>query len=113
MDRKNGQRLGFTVEEGDRVIEECIGKNMNITGIYSHLSDADGMSPVSYTHLDVYKRQGLERIAAMVQGKSNNFETDLLFPLVEEAARLTNSQYGRAVSYTHLDVYKRQKHFFQ
>ncbi|WP_300449784.1 alanine--tRNA ligase [Fusobacterium sp.] len=38
---------------------------------------------------------GLERIAAMVQGKSNNFETDLLFPLVEEAARLTNSQYGR------------------
>ena len=38
---------------------------------------------------------GLERIAAMVQGKSNNFETDLLFPLVEEAARLTNSQYGK------------------
>lgn len=38
---------------------------------------------------------GLERIAAMVQGKSNNFETDLLFPLIEEAAKLTNSQYGR------------------
>lgn len=38
---------------------------------------------------------GLERIAAMVQGKSNNFETDLLFPLVEEAVKLTNSQYGR------------------
>ena len=37
---------------------------------------------------------GLERIAAMVQGKSNNFETDLLFPLVEEAGRLTNSKYG-------------------
>ena len=36
---------------------------------------------------------GLERIAAMVQGKSNNFETDLLFPLVEEAGRLTNSKY--------------------
>ncbi|MBR8749005.1 Alanine--tRNA ligase [Fusobacterium sp. DD29] len=38
---------------------------------------------------------GLERIAAMVQGKSNNFETDLLFPLVEEAGRLTNSTYGK------------------
>lgn len=36
---------------------------------------------------------GLERIAAMVQGKENNFETDLLFPLVEEAARLTKVKY--------------------
>ena len=37
---------------------------------------------------------GLERVAAMVQGKSNNFETDLLFPIVEEAGRLTNTKYG-------------------
>ncbi|MGL4904940.1 MAG: alanine--tRNA ligase-related protein, partial [Cetobacterium sp.] len=37
---------------------------------------------------------GLERVAAMVQGKSNNFETDLIFPIVEEAGRLTNTKYG-------------------
>lgn len=37
---------------------------------------------------------GLERIAAVVQGKSNNFETDLLFPILEEAAKITGSQYG-------------------
>ncbi|MGL4946171.1 MAG: alanine--tRNA ligase [Cetobacterium sp.] len=37
---------------------------------------------------------GLERVAAMVQGKSNNFETDLIFPIVEEAARLTNTEYA-------------------
>lgn len=36
---------------------------------------------------------GLERIAATVQGKENNFETDLLFPLLEAAARLTNAKY--------------------
>lgn len=36
---------------------------------------------------------GLERIAAIVQGKENNFETDLLFPLLEEAARLTHAEY--------------------
>ncbi|MGL5961567.1 MAG: alanine--tRNA ligase, partial [Cetobacterium sp.] len=37
---------------------------------------------------------GLERVAAMVQGKSNNFETDLILPIVEEAGRLTNTKYG-------------------
>lgn len=37
---------------------------------------------------------GLERVTAMVQGKPNNFETDLLFPLVEEAGRLTVAKYG-------------------
>ena len=38
---------------------------------------------------------GLERIAAVVQGKANNFETDLLFPILEEAAKITGSQYGK------------------
>ncbi len=37
---------------------------------------------------------GLERVAAMVQKKSNNFETDLLFPILTEAARLTEGKYG-------------------
>ena len=38
---------------------------------------------------------GLERVAAVVQGKSNNFETDLLFPILEEAAKFTNKVYGK------------------
>jgi alanyl-tRNA synthetase len=36
---------------------------------------------------------GLERVTAMVQGKPNNFETDLLFPILEEVGRLTNTTY--------------------
>ena len=76
---------------------------------------------VSYTHLDVYKRQALYIDAVSTQ------------ELTEEAVRITglgnpnsgaqlvpwlNTQCGRerfqdiqkAVSYTHLDVYKRQVH---
>ena len=37
---------------------------------------------------------GLERIAAVLQGKLSVFETDLLWPLVEEAAGLSGTDYG-------------------
>ena len=48
----------------------------------------DSVGPVSYTHLDVYKRQALDRLEQEVK---RQFKESL-----------------EAVSYTHLDVYKRQ-----
>lgn len=39
---------------------------------------------------------GLERVAQILQGVPNNYETDLLFPLVEEAARLAGIDYSSA-----------------
>lgn len=39
---------------------------------------------------------GLERIAAVVQKKKNNFETDLLFPILEEAGKLTGRSYNES-----------------
>ena len=37
---------------------------------------------------------GLERLAAVLQGKNSNFDTDLFRPLIEEAAGLANVEYG-------------------
>jgi alanyl-tRNA synthetase len=39
---------------------------------------------------------GLERIASVIQGVPNNFETDLLFPLIREAASVAGIEYGAA-----------------
>ncbi len=38
---------------------------------------------------------GLERIASVIQQKENNFETDLIFPIIQGAADLTSSEYGK------------------
>ena len=56
--------------------------------------------PVSYTHLDVYKRQPLSRrltLSAILASTS----------LTEGTVKLALSTW-ETVSYTHLDVYKRQ-----
>jgi alanyl-tRNA synthetase len=37
---------------------------------------------------------GLERVAAVLQGKKSNYDTDLFQPLIEEAAGLANVEYG-------------------
>ena len=61
--------------------------------------------PVSYTHLDVYKRQTVFRAPIVVKG---------IEPCVKNWKKpitIARHAYGdvyKAVSYTHLDVYKRQ-----
>ena len=37
---------------------------------------------------------GLERVAAVLQGKLSNYETDLIGPIIEHAAELFSVDYG-------------------
>ncbi len=55
---------------------------------------ADGsLSPLPGPSIDT--GMGLERMAAVLQGKLSNFETDLMRPLVDYAGELLNLRYGR------------------
>jgi alanyl-tRNA synthetase len=56
--------------------------------------DASGaMTPLPRPSIDT--GMGLERVAAVMQGKMSNFDTDLLRPLIDRAAELAGKPYGR------------------
>ena len=38
---------------------------------------------------------GLERLAAVVQGRTTNYDTDLMMSIITEAARITGKEYGK------------------
>ena len=46
------------------------------------------------THKNIDTGCGLERLASVLQGKRTNFETDLLFPIIEYASKVSGVAYG-------------------
>ena len=60
--------------------------------------------PVSYTHLDVYKRQGVGEEQAKACRACKNFGA-----AISAVPGKLGNVYPDPVSYTHLDVYKRQR----
>ena len=55
--------------------------------------DAAGvLTPLPRPSIDT--GMGLERVAAILQGKLSNYETDLLRPIIDRAAEITNRPYG-------------------
>ena len=56
--------------------------------------NADGTyTPLKHKNIDT--GAGLERIASVLQEKPSNFETDLMFPIIEYACRVAGVAYGQ------------------
>ena len=89
----------------DRLKTERRGKLITIT-VRGSREEAEALMAVSYTHLDVYKRQGLEK---HLPGQVKKFIADHNINLYTIDGVKIGIETGMGpVSYTHLDVYKRQ-----
>ncbi|MEM1370221.1 MAG: alanine--tRNA ligase [Cyanobacteria bacterium P01_H01_bin.15] len=63
--------------------------------------DADGnLTPLKNRNIDT--GMGLERMAQILQGVPNNYETDLIFPIIEKAASLGDIKYAAADAKTQI-----------
>ena len=69
---------------------------------------SESLSAVSYTHLDVYKRQTGLSVDAVTGTEAAVFEGQSGIEAGLADALINASDAISAVSYTHLDVYKRQ-----
>ena len=57
--------------------------------------EAGNYTPLAKKNIDT--GAGLERIASVLQNKKSNFETDLLFPIIEHTMKVAGVEYGQAV----------------
>ncbi|WP_442940999.1 alanine--tRNA ligase [Nocardioides sp. NBC_00368] len=82
-------------DAGDRYLEfwNLVFMQDNVVAARSKY-DVDIDGPLAQTGIDT--GLGLERVAYLMQGKSNMYETDVVFPVIEKAMELTGKKYGAA-----------------
>lgn len=65
--------------------------------------DLEGnLTPLQAQNIDT--GMGLERTAQVLQNKPNNYETDLIFPIIETAAKIAGIQYDKADDATQISL---------
>ena len=85
----------FTPERGDDDID--LEDDSRFIEFYNlvfmqYNRDAEGnLTPLQKQNIDT--GLGLERMAQILQGKPNNYETDLIFPIIETAAKIAGLTY--------------------
>ncbi|XP_027354157.1 alanine--tRNA ligase, chloroplastic/mitochondrial isoform X1 [Abrus precatorius] len=66
----------------------------NLVFMQYNKKDDGSLEPLKQKNIDT--GLGLERMARILQNVPNNYETDLIFPIIEMASKLTNVSYGTA-----------------
>jgi len=86
---KEGQSAQDSLEADDG----CYLEIWNLVFMQYNRDNSGTLTPLPNPSIDT--GMGLERITSVVQGKSNNFDTDLLSPTVEEIARQAGHSLGQ------------------
>ena len=85
------------LEDGNRFIEFY-----NLV-FMQYNRDSDGkLSDLKYKNIDT--GMGLERMAQILQKKKNNYETDLIFPIIQRASEISNIDYFSADERTKISL---------
>ncbi|KAL1353432.1 hypothetical protein HN51_017383 [Arachis hypogaea] len=66
----------------------------NLVFMQYNKKDDGSLEPLKQKNIDT--GLGLERMARILQKVPNNYETDLIFPIIEKASKLANVSYGTA-----------------
>ncbi len=77
----------FPNGEGDRVIEIW-----NLVFMQYHRDEKGKLHPLPRPSIDT--GMGLERLAAVVQGKTSNYDSDLFRPIIRAVAEMARKRYG-------------------
>ncbi len=81
--------------EAEEFPSDCGGRYVEIWNLVFMQYDRDNngaLSPLPRPSIDT--GLGLERVAAIMQGKLSNYDTDLIFPIIERAAGTFGISYG-------------------
>ncbi|MBF0621523.1 MAG: alanine--tRNA ligase [Magnetococcales bacterium] len=86
-DHIDGGPPGSENEDGDRFVEIW-----NLVFMQYNRDEAGTLHPLPSPCIDT--GAGLERITAILQGKTNNYDSDLFQPLIQNAAKICGKPYG-------------------
>ena len=76
----------FDLEDGDRFIEFY-----NLVFMQYNRDSNGKLTDLKFKNIDT--GMGLERMAQILQKKSNNYETDLIFPIIQKASEISSIDY--------------------
>lgn len=62
--------------------------------VFTQYNQNDDGTYTPLKHKNIDTGAGLERLASVLQGKQSNFETDLIFPIIEYAAAVADTSFG-------------------
>ncbi|MBC8213251.1 MAG: alanine--tRNA ligase [Candidatus Marinimicrobia bacterium] len=88
----------YTGEDADAQIPEGVNRDHNYREIWNlvfiqYNRDADGkLTDLPAKHVDT--GAGLERIVAILNGKTSNYDTDLFMPIIEKISQISNTEYS-------------------